>query len=98
MGKPIGIIGSIWLVEKVGLGRLPEHVRWTHIIGMGLVGGIGFTISLFIAELAFRGKGGAEARLAVLIASAIAAVVGSAFFLLAVEEPPSNESNSTQET
>lgn len=93
VGKPVGIIGSIWLIQKTGLGQLSENLRWRHIVGMGLVAGIGFTISLFIAELAFQGEGGSEARLAVLLASTIAAIIGSAFLLIAADK-----SNATEES
>src|SRR5699024_8010821 len=52
LGKPLGVISLTWLSSKVGLSALPEGVNWHHIIGVGILGGIGFTMSLFITNLA----------------------------------------------
>jgi NhaA family Na+:H+ antiporter len=67
-----------WLAVKLGVGKLPEGMTVNHLIGVGLVGGIGFTMSIFIAELGFAGE--AEnllmAKTGVLFASLIAGISG----------------------
>ena len=55
LGKPLGIAGATWLTWKLGVGKLPQHCHMGHILGVSLLGGIGFTMSIFIAELAFAG-------------------------------------------
>lgn len=78
LGKPVGITLFAWLAVKARAAALPINVSWLQILGAGMLGGIGFTMSLFINELAF-GESilNAEAKLAILIASAIAATAGS---------------------
>lgn len=79
LGKPIGIVGASWLAVKARLCALPSGVRWSHMIGVGVLGGIGFTMSLFITAMAFNG--GAQdslARMGVLLASCAAAALGFA--------------------
>jgi NhaA family Na+:H+ antiporter len=53
LGKPVGILGASWLAVKSGYAQLPSKVHWQHFIGIALLGGIGFTMSLFIGTLAF---------------------------------------------
>jgi len=78
LGKPVGILAATWLVCRFEHVRLAPGVRWADIAGVGLVAGVGFTVSLLIADLAFEGDPqGEHATLAVLIASAVAAVVGA---------------------
>jgi NhaA family Na+:H+ antiporter len=55
LGKPIGIVGLCWIGVKAKLMDLPARVTWGHIVGAGLLGGIGFTMSLFVSTLAFQG-------------------------------------------
>jgi NhaA family Na+:H+ antiporter len=78
LGKPIGIVGFAWLAVRTGLARLPAHTDWQIMTGVGLLGGIGFTMSLFIAGLAFEEAPGLldQAKLAVLAASVTAASLG----------------------
>lgn len=77
LGKPIGITLMSWLIVKLGWGKLPGKVRWGHIVGIGLLGGIGFTMSIFIALLSFRSSElQAESKVAVLVASTFSAVAG----------------------
>jgi NhaA family Na+:H+ antiporter len=84
LGKLVGIAGLTWLAVKFGLGKLPEGMTTQHLIGVGLVSGIGFTMSIFISELGFAGQ--AEnllmAKTGVLFASLIAGVGGYLWFLL----------------
>jgi NhaA family Na+:H+ antiporter len=80
-GKPIGITLAAWLAVRSGLASLPTGVTWSHIHGAGWLGGIGFTMSLFVASLAFADEALLTmAKLGILSASACAALVGS--FLL----------------
>jgi NhaA family Na+:H+ antiporter len=87
VGKPVGIVGFAWLAVRSGMAKLPEGVDWKAVLGVGLLGGIGFTMSLFIANLAFAQAPGLldQAKLGVLAASLTATLVGLA--LLAVVLP-----------
>jgi NhaA family Na+:H+ antiporter len=85
VGKPVGVVTVAWVMVRTGLGRLPEGVNWR---GMGLIGlltGVGFTMSIFIAMLAFTDANllGA-AKLGVLLGSFVAAVLGLAWGWLAM--------------
>ena len=77
IGKPVGVIGAIWAAVRLGFGSLPAGGRWLHVCGMAALTGIGFTMSLFIATLAFPLEGyDADIRLAVLLGSAASAIAG----------------------
>ena len=85
LGKPIGIVLAALLAVKLQLGTLPEGVRWSHILLLGCLGGIGFTMSIFISNLAFEDSGPlAAAKFAVLVGSVLAA---AASFILARLQP-----------
>jgi len=77
-GKLLGITGMVWLMVKLGWSRLPEGLSFAHVMGAALMGGIGFTMSIFVAELAFTNDPEAllMAKTGVLLASLIAGVVG----------------------
>lgn len=80
IGKPVGILGASWLAVKAGWASLPLGVTWRHMAGASMLAGIGFTMALFIGSLAF-GEGSAlleAAKLAILAASAVAALIGLA--------------------
>ncbi len=77
LGKPIGITLFAWLTVRLKLAQLPTEVRWIHIHGAGWLGGIGFTMALFIDGLAFRGLPTLDSNnLAILVASTIAGTIG----------------------
>ena len=76
VGKPVGIVGVSWLVTVCSRGRLRPPVGWAAVGGVGALGGIGFTVSLLVATLAFTGVELEEAKLGVLTA-ALAATVGA---------------------
>lgn len=82
LGKLLGIAGFAWVAVKLGVTSLPQGLNFKHIIGVGLMGGIGFTMSIFIAELGFSHHASdlLMAKTGVLIASLIAGVSG--FFWL----------------
>jgi NhaA family Na+:H+ antiporter len=84
LGKPLGIVGFSFVAVRLGLADLPSGATWTQIAGIGLLGGIGFTMALFIASLAFPTPADLEsAKLGVLVASTLAAVAGLAVLLRA---------------
>ena len=97
VGKQVGIVGFAWLAVKAGLARLPEGVGWGKVHGLSLLAGIGFTMSLFIGNLAFADPAQIDAvKLGVLSGSLIAAVAG--FFLLRAtlpDAPAATEDNGT---
>lgn len=74
-GKPAGIVGASWLVTKLSAGRVRPPVGWAALAGGGTIAGIGFTVSLLIAGLAFRGEELAEAKLGVLSAALCASLL-----------------------
>ncbi len=75
----------------VGLGRLPDGARWGHIVGVATVAGIGFTVSLFIAGLAFdTGSLRTEAKIGTLTASIVAAASGAAIFTIVARSTPTD--------
>lgn len=78
LGKPIGIVASSWLCVKSGLASLPEGVNWKIMVGAGCLGGIGFTMALFIAELALKGDLLDTAKIGVLVGSALSAAIAMA--------------------
>jgi NhaA family Na+:H+ antiporter len=84
-GKPIGVLLASWLAVRFGFARLPEGVGWGAMFGVSVLCGIGFTMSLFIAGLAFEGVGSeyvVQTRLGVLFGSLGSAVLGLALLHL----------------
>jgi NhaA family Na+:H+ antiporter len=78
MGKFIGILSFCWIMVKLGLASLPQDTNWKHIIGVALLAGIGFTMSLFISGLAFKNPEFInQAKYGILIASITAGVMGT---------------------
>jgi NhaA family Na+:H+ antiporter len=82
LGKPLGIVLLSFLAVRFGVCRLPADLQWRHIIGAGLLGGIGFTMSIFITNLAFGGNADfiSTSKMAILLGSLSAGVLG--FFWL----------------
>jgi NhaA family Na+:H+ antiporter len=77
VGKPVGIVTVSWLAVRSGLAALPSGVRWSGVLVVGLVAGIGFTMALFIATLAFPPGPLIEvAKLGILMASVVAGAIG----------------------
>jgi len=75
VGKPVGILGATWLAARLGRGRLRPPVGWASVAGAGTIAGIGLTVSLLIASLAFHGARLAEAKVGVLSAALVAAAL-----------------------
>jgi len=79
LGKPLGVIGASWLAVRSGLAVLPDGISWQHIRGAGCLAGIGFTMSLFIASLAFGESDLLPlAKIGILTASVASGVIGAA--------------------
>ena len=88
LGKPLGIAGFTWITVKLGWAELPAGLNMKHILGVGLLGGIGFTMSIFIADLGFvnRPEQLLMAKTGILLASAVAGLAG--FFWLMLQTQP----------
>ena len=77
LGKPIGIVLFSWLAARSGIAAMLDGVSWRALVGVGMLGGIGFTMSLFIANLAFGDSPALEtAKVAILVASIASALAG----------------------
>ncbi len=88
LGKPLGITAASWLAVRSGLASLPGGVTWRHIHAAGWLGGIGFTMSLFVAGLAFMDESLLTmSKLGIFIASLSAGIIGS---LLLLRSRPGN--------
>jgi Na+/H+ antiporter NhaA len=87
VGKPLGTAGAAWLVTRVSRGRIRPPVGWAAVAGAGAIGGIGFTVSLLIASLAFRGAQLEEARVGVLSAAIVASALAWTVFRLVARLP-----------
>ncbi len=80
LGKPIGILLTSFLCTKLKISTLPDGSSWKHIIGVGLLAGIGFTMSIFISILSFSDALHiSEAKLSILVTSFLAGILGYAF-------------------
>jgi len=75
VGKPLGILGSAWLLSRLSRGRLRPPVGWAAVAGGGTIAGIGFTVSLLVATLAFGGPQLEEAKLGILSAALGASIL-----------------------
>ena len=75
VGKPVGVVGGTWIASKLSHGRVRPPVGWAAVAGGGTIAGIGFTVSILIATLAFNGPELEEAKLGVLTAAAGASLV-----------------------
>ncbi len=85
IGKPLGIFGTAVLLFKLNIVRLPEKASYMHFLGAGILGGIGFTMSLFIASLAFADSAGylTTAKLGIIAGSCLSGIIGMIVFKIA---------------
>lgn len=90
VGKLIGVVLFTWLASRLGIGHLPKGTDFRHIVGIGLLAGIGFTMSIFITELAFSGHQQAItfAKAGILLASLIAGLSGYLWLRFVAPAPP----------
>lgn len=88
LGKPIGIFLFSFIAVMIGFCTLPEGMKWKNILGIGFLGGIGFTMSIFITLLAYGNPALiTEAKIAVLLASIISGVIGYSWLKLTLDPP-----------
>ncbi|ATQ77178.1 Na+/H+ antiporter NhaA [Massilia violaceinigra] len=94
IGKPLGITLFCFAAVAMGMCRLPLDLGWRHVFGAGLLGGIGFTMSIFITNLAFVGQPEVvnASKMAILLASLIAGVIGFAWLTM-FGKPQANDSD-----
>lgn len=78
LGKPAGILLGTWLATRFSRAELGTEVGWRDLVGVAVLGGVGFTVSLLVSDLSFSGVGAETAKTAVLAASLAAALLGSA--------------------
>ncbi len=77
LGKPLGIFALTWITVGISPATLPNGVRWLHMVGIGILGGIGFTVALFMTDLSFDSETLiAHAKLAIMTASLVAGTIG----------------------
>jgi NhaA family Na+:H+ antiporter len=77
LGKPIGVLGGAWLVTRLTRAELGDDLEWRDIAGMATVAGVGFTVSLLVADLSFAGAEREAAKTAVLVGSLVAGLAGA---------------------
>lgn len=83
LGKPLGILAMSFVCVKTKLGALPENVNWGHMVGAAILGGVGFTMAIFVANLAYTDEMHiATAKLGILAASLMAGIIGFVFLML----------------
>jgi protein-disulfide isomerase len=87
LGKPIGIVGASWLATKISRGRLRPPVGWASVTAAGTIAGIGFTVSILIADLAFHGTELDEAKVGTLTAAVLATALTWIVVLLTKQLP-----------
>jgi Na+:H+ antiporter, NhaA family len=79
VGKPLGIVVATMSAVRLGAARLPAGLSLRRVVGAGILAGMGFTVSLFVAELAFQGPMLGDAKIGILVASLLSGVVGAAW-------------------
>jgi NhaA family Na+:H+ antiporter len=96
VGKPLGIFLASWLAVRFRMAIKPNEYSWRQLAGAGALGGIGFTMSLFIAGQAFPDVADfAAAKIAIFIASIVAGVIGTLILLPKQKEAPEPAAGST---
>jgi NhaA family Na+:H+ antiporter len=91
LGKTLGIFGAAWVTEKIGIARYPTGMTANHLLGVAMTAGIGFTVAIFIANLAFTDGDVVEvAKLGILVGSLVAGVGGYLVLRLTSQEQPSS--------
>jgi len=88
IGKPAGIFLASWIAIKLGISKMPEHTRWIHLLGVGLIAGIGFTMSIFISLLSFSDSPHllSEAKFSILVGSLLSAILGSLLLIMVAKK------------
>ncbi|HEY0895971.1 MAG TPA: Na+/H+ antiporter NhaA, partial [Sphingobacteriaceae bacterium] len=88
-GKTLGVTAFSWISVQLGLSSLPRKTGWKQVLGLGMLAGIGFTMSIFVSLLSFSDpEHQSEAKFAILCASVLAAILGSAYLTLVSKGSP----------
>ncbi|HEY2692729.1 MAG TPA: Na+/H+ antiporter NhaA [Streptosporangiaceae bacterium] len=87
IGKPVGTVATAWLLTRFSRGRIQPPIGWAAVTGAGTIAGVGFTVSLLIASLAFRGTELAEAKVGVLSAGIAASAITWVIFKVTARLP-----------
>jgi len=88
VGKPVGVVGATWLVTRISRGRVRPPVGWAAVLASGTIAGIGFTVSLLIATLAFHGAQLDDAKIGILSAAVLASLLTWAVLRTTSRLPP----------
>jgi Na+/H+ antiporter NhaA len=88
VGKPVGVVGATWLVSRISRGRVRPPVGWAAVVASGTIAGIGFTVSLLIATLAFHGEQLDEAKIGILSAAVVASILTWTVLRMTSRLPP----------
>jgi Na+:H+ antiporter, NhaA family len=89
VGKIAGIAGATWLAVRAGVGRIPSGARWSHVVGVGALGGMGFTVALLVTSLSFAdGALVASAKTGIIVSAVLAGALGWALLRLAPRATP----------
>ena len=88
IGKPLGIFGASWLAVKLKLARMPDRTSWPAVLGAAWLGGIGFTMALFVASLSLAGPVLEMAKSGILVGSALSLIGGMAVLAWALPRQP----------
>lgn len=87
IGKPLGILLFCWIMIKLKLGQLAKGIQWKHMIGLGFLASIGFTMSIFISMLAFKDSFTQDiSKMAVMLASLIGMILSYVWFKIFTKE------------
>lgn len=87
VGKPVGILGFVWLAVTLKLAKKPDDISWPMVLGVGMLAGIGFTMALFVGQIAFQGAALDSAKLGILAGSVISAVAGMSLLFVVGRKP-----------
>jgi NhaA family Na+:H+ antiporter len=77
VGKPLGILGGAWVVARFTHAELDEEIGWRDVVGLAVLGGVGFTVSLLVADLSFADIRGEDAKVGVLVGSLLAGLLAA---------------------
>ncbi len=77
VGKPVGVLGGAYLVTRLTHARLSPELAWRDVVGVAILAGIGFTVSLLVSDLSFTGESRDAAKAAVLAGSVVSAILGA---------------------
>src|SRR5690606_5457731 len=83
-----GIFLASWIAIKLGISKMPDRARWIHVLGVGMIAGIGFTMSIFISLLSFSNSAHlmSEAKFSILIGSLLSAILGSLLLIIVAKK------------